>query len=414
MGAEGRERLIASTLDVVFVVSAFATTEKLERRSLNPRRMERCVAAVREGSGTPVAVLNKADLPRHDSEELGDVRRELSARLGVNVVCVNAETRLGLDELRQHLTPDDTVAFVGPSGVGKSSLINVLLDQPALDVDRVRQTDAKGRHTTSHRELLIIPGGALLVDTPGMREFVVLSASGETTGFDDIQALASACRFSDCAHETEPGCAVVAATERGELLADRLASFHALQRDARRLQAKHGALVRHITHKKGPEVPTAGPRSDGPQDTITGATFCALQALLLRPWRQRAVEHSLVVLWGVDIRECAIVLGRNVQSPGGMRSHHRLRAVLRIGRAQFVEQRSIEEHRMPVASVALGTHKGSPGASIPVQHRSHRRRRNKRQVDKGHDDGPQLRAIDGPQRDQEGRQLPFSRVQVRQ
>lgn len=248
--AEGREQLIASNLDVVFVVSAFATTEKLERRGLNPRRMERYVAAVREGGATPVAVLNKADLPRYDSEELGDVRREVSARVGVDVVCVSAETRLGLDKLRQYLTPGDRVAFVGPSGVGKSSLITVLLDQPALDVGRVRQTDVKGRHTTSHRELLMIPGGALLVDTPGMREFAVLSASGETTGFDDIQALASACRFSDCAHETEPGCAVVAATERGELIADRLASFHALQRDTRRLQAKHDALARHITHKK--------------------------------------------------------------------------------------------------------------------------------------------------------------------
>lgn len=250
VGADGQSQLIASNLDVVFVVSGFGVTEKLERRGLNARRIERYVAAIRDGGALPVAVINKADLTGHTPATLGELRRDLSARLGVDVLCVSAATGFGLDTLRHYLAAGETVAFVGPSGVGKSTLINLLLDRPALDVGSVRDSDAKGRHTTSHRELLAMPGGALLVDTPGMREFAVFSESGDAAGFSDIEELAGACRFADCAHDAEPGCAVLEAVARGDLLADRLANYQGLRRDAQRMHAKQDSLARHVSHKK--------------------------------------------------------------------------------------------------------------------------------------------------------------------
>ncbi|MDO9022827.1 MAG: ribosome small subunit-dependent GTPase A [Deltaproteobacteria bacterium] len=245
---EGHGQLIAANLDTVFIVVAFAETEKLERRSLRARRLDRFVSAVKEGGATPVVVLNKVDLTGREEDELAALRAELTTRLGgVEVLCAAALGHRGLDALAERLVPGDTVAFIGPSGVGKSSLINALLGQERQGVGGVRARDAKGKHTTTRRELLRMPSGALLIDTPGVREFAVLSDEG-VAGFEDIDALAQRCRFSDCAHDTEPGCAVRAAVEARDLPAERLESYRDIERDAQRLRGRQDAYSRHLEH----------------------------------------------------------------------------------------------------------------------------------------------------------------------
>ena len=198
-----------------------------------------------------VLVLNKVDVSLRGPEKVMELCRELSARLGgVEVTSVSAQRGDGLAGLEGWLAAGQTVAFVGASGVGKSSLINALSGEATQTVTSVRGKDDKGRHTTTRRQLVRLSSGALLVDTPGVREFAVLGADG-VAGFEDIDELAEECRFSDCAHESEPGCAVRAAVERGELPEDRLASYHAISRDAARLGAKHDAMARHDAKVQG-------------------------------------------------------------------------------------------------------------------------------------------------------------------
>lgn len=227
-GDDNIEQVVAANVDTVFLVSGLD-------RNHNPARLQRFLVAARESGAEPVVVLNKADL--HPDPAV--VRAEVEALLpGVPVLVTSTETRRGLKALAAHAKPGRTLAFIGSSGVGKSSLINALARDDALPTGEVRAKDSKGRHTTTRRELVIAPSGALIIDTPGMRELQLWDAEGGVDeAFADIAALALRCRFTNCRHETEPGCAVRAALESGALPPARWASY-------RKLKAEQAAEAR--------------------------------------------------------------------------------------------------------------------------------------------------------------------------
>ena len=217
----GRDaQVLAANVETAFLVQALDL-------SFNLRRLERFLVMVREGGVQPVVVLNKADLCD------AVTRREMEAR-GIAgpapVVVTSAQHARGVTPLREFLRPGRTVVFIGASGVGKSSLINQLYGDEIQATIEVREHDAKGRHTTAWRELIRLPGGALVIDTPGMREFHMwVAGEGLADAFPDVAELAAGCRFRDCTHVSEGSCAVQAALAEGRLEADRLASFQKLR-----------------------------------------------------------------------------------------------------------------------------------------------------------------------------------------
>jgi ribosome biogenesis GTPase len=217
-----RSQVVAANVDVVFVVTA-------PGRDFNVRRVERYLAVIGASGARPVVVVNKADLCPDPAEIL----RELGP-LGAGVTCLatSASTGAGVDQLGAQLPPGATGAMVGSSGVGKSSLLNCLLGDARQATAQVRLVDDKGRHTTTRRELVELPAGGCVIDTPGMRELGLWDAGeGIDQAFDDVEALAAACRFRDCRHQGEPGCAVTEAVAGGALAGDRLASFDKLRRE---------------------------------------------------------------------------------------------------------------------------------------------------------------------------------------
>ena len=230
-GTTTQEQVIAANIDVVFVVNGLDGG-----RNFNIRGIERYLTLVWASGASPVIVLNKADLCPDAETHVEDVRRTVGE---VPILVISATEGLGIDNLKTYVGKGNTAALLGPSGVGKSSIINALLGTEQLKVGEVRRSDFRGRHTTAHRELLLLPDGGMVIDTPGMRELQLWAdddALADT--FPDIQQLAVACRFSDCQHQNEPGCAVQTAIQSGDLDITRFYSYQKLQRELNYLAAR--------------------------------------------------------------------------------------------------------------------------------------------------------------------------------
>lgn len=240
-GKKIAEQVIAANVDTALLVTALDG-------DFNPRRMERYLAQCWESGARPVMVLNKADACADARDKAAEIER---VALGAAVCVVSAKTGQGMEELSPFLKCGDTLVLLGSSGVGKSTLANRLAGEVLQETQPVREADSRGRHTTSSRTLMALPGGALLMDTPGLRELQLWDADeGVAETFEDIDALAAQCRFTDCGHEGEPGCAVQAAISAGTLDEARLENRRKLLREQEFLRRKIDPAARHVEKVK--------------------------------------------------------------------------------------------------------------------------------------------------------------------
>jgi ribosome biogenesis GTPase len=243
-GRQARPQVVAANVDQVFVVCGLDA-------DFNLHRIERYLARIWSSGATPAVILNKADLCDDVPAAIANVERHA---VGVPIfvtsaIVTSAIAADGLSLVARSIEPGSTSAFVGSSGAGKSTLINALVGQATMDTGDTRARDGRGCHTTSHRQLVLFPQGGLLLDTPGMRELQLLDDGGLDRVFDDIEALAAHCRFADCGHQHEPGCAVKEAIHTGDLAADRLEHFQQLQREARAYERRHDERLRRQSER---------------------------------------------------------------------------------------------------------------------------------------------------------------------
>ena len=242
-GRTTEEQVLAANIDTVFLVTGLDN-------NFSVRRIERYLTLAWNSGASPVVVLNKADVCPEIEQRTEEVR---SVAIGVPVHAISAVNKEGLEPFATYLAEGRTVALLGSSGVGKSTLINALLGNDLLDTGGVRLDDSRGRHTTTHREMVRLPDGGILIDTPGMRELQVWGDDGGLRRtFEDIEELAANCRFGDCSHENEPGCAVQQALDEGAIDVARFESYLKLQREFEHLERrKDQKMARHEQRERG-------------------------------------------------------------------------------------------------------------------------------------------------------------------
>jgi ribosome biogenesis GTPase len=239
-GRTAEKQTLAANVDLAFVVTSLGP-------ELEPRRIERYLVTIWESGAIPEIVLTKADRMEDPWEYVAAVE---AVAIGIPVHVVSGLTGQGCDALRARLQPGVTAVLIGSSGVGKSTLVNRFAGTDRMAVKETRADDDEGRHTTSHRELIELPGGGLLIDTPGIRELQLWDGGGIDEAFADVEDLAATCRFNDCSHESEPGCAVNAALESGALAQERYDSWRKLQRELRAIAIRADARLRREEKRK--------------------------------------------------------------------------------------------------------------------------------------------------------------------
>jgi ribosome biogenesis GTPase / thiamine phosphate phosphatase len=239
-GLTSESQTLAANVDIAFVVSSLGP-------DLDPRRIERYLVTIWESGAVPEVVLTKADRLDDPWPLVAQVE---AVALGVPVHVVSAVTGQGVDTLRARLCEGATAVLIGSSGVGKSTLVNRWVGRELMAVKETRADDDEGRHTTTHRELIVLPGGGIVIDTPGIRELQLWDSGGLDEAFADVEELAAECRFNDCSHNTEPGCAVKAALGSGELSRERHAGWLKLQRELYAIAIRHDARLRREERRK--------------------------------------------------------------------------------------------------------------------------------------------------------------------
>ena len=241
-GASGREvraQVVAANVDLVFVVCGLDA-------DFNAHRIERYLARIWASGAQPAVILNKADICENAASRVLEIEGRCP---GAPVYATSALHAAGLEAVRAKIREGLTAAVVGSSGAGKSTLVNALLGEEKMATGEVRARDGRGCHITSHRQLVLLPGGGLLLDTPGMRELQIFDEDGLDAVFEDIKALSAHCRFGDCRHDSEPGCAVKEAVASGELAADRLEHYRKLEREAKASELRHDEHLRRQSER---------------------------------------------------------------------------------------------------------------------------------------------------------------------